>query len=58
MNKSDLRRIIKEEINQLNPISSAYYDIIELLKKKSRALNDDDAYELHNKLKEFFNRLV
>jgi hypothetical protein len=58
MNKSDLRRIIKEEINQLNPTISAYNDIIELIREKSRALNDDDAYELHNKLKEFFNRLV
>ena len=58
MNKSDLRRIIKEEINQLNPTISAYNDIIELIREKSRVLNDDDAYELHNKLKEFFNRLV
>ena len=58
MNKSDLRRIIKEEIAQLDPATSAYYDILELLKKKSRALNDDDAYELHEKLKAFFNRLL
>ena len=34
MNKSDLRRIIKEEIAQLDPATSAYYDILELLKKK------------------------
>ena len=36
-----------------------YYDkIIADLREITRQLNDDDAFELHEKLKEFFNRAI
>jgi hypothetical protein len=39
-------------------INNAYDDILELVKKHARSLNDDDAYQLHEQLKSFFNRLL
>lgn len=38
-------------------VNGAYDDIVELVKKHARKLNDDDAYELHEKLKSFFTKL-
>jgi hypothetical protein len=39
-------------------VNGAYEDIVELVKKHARRLDDDDAYELHEQLKSFFNRLL
>ena len=36
----------------------AYYDVKELIQKHARRLNDDDAYTMHELLKDFFNRLL
>ena len=39
-------------------VVKSYDKIIELLKKEARKLNDDDAYELHEMLKKFFDRMI
>lgn len=39
-------------------VNKSYDKVIELIRKEARKLNDDDAYEFHEKLKEFFNKLV
>ena len=39
-------------------VSEAYDEIIGLLRKHARSMNDDDAYELHEKLKSFFNKSI
>ena len=38
-------------------VDKSYDKILNLLQKETRRLNDDDAYELHEKLKAYFNRL-
>jgi len=41
------------------PGSGKSYDkVIELIRKEARRLNDDDAYEFHERLKEFFNKTI
>lgn len=51
-------KYIPENLNEsANDVNKSYDKIIELLKKEARKLNDDDAYELHEKLKTFFNKL-
>jgi hypothetical protein len=57
MKKSELRQLIIEEINQ-SKVNDSYDKVISLLKKEARKLSDDDAYELHEKLKKFFNKLI
>lgn len=39
-------------------VSEAYDEIIGLLRKHARSMSDDDAYELHEKLKSFFNKSI
>jgi hypothetical protein len=39
-------------------INNAYYDILAKIAKYAKQLNDDDAYQLHQQLKSFFNRLL
>lgn len=46
---------LKEDTGKVN---KAYDNIIGILKKTTRAMNDDDAYALHNKLKDFFNKVI
>lgn len=49
---------IDEKINEaVADVDKSYDKILDLLKKEARKLNDDDAYELHEKLKAFFNKL-
>lgn len=55
--KNTLKRLIKEEYND-NQIDTYYDEILELLKKRSIELDDESSFKLHEKLKEFFNRLV
>ena len=57
MKKSELRQLIREEINQ-SKVNDSYDKVIDLLRKEARKLSDDDAYELHEKLKKFFNKLI
>lgn len=39
-------------------VDEAYYEVLALIRKKARKLNDDDAYKFHELLKGFFNRLL
>ena len=55
--KNILKQIIKEEFDD-SKVDNYYNEIIELIRKRSRELDDDSSYKLHEKLKEFFNRLV
>lgn len=55
--KDILKQIIKEEFDD-SQVDNYYNEIIELIRKRSRELDDDSSYKLHEKLKEFFNRLV
>ncbi len=57
MKKSELKQLIKEEINQ-SKVNNSYDKIINLIRTEARKLSDDDAFELHEKLKKFFNKLI
>lgn len=54
--KDILKQIIKEEFDD-SQVDNYYNEIVELIRKRSRELDDDSSYKLHEKLKEFFNRL-
>jgi len=61
--KSVLTNIIREEIQEIlsdekKKLDKYYDQVIELVRKAARDLNDDDAYELHEKLKTWFNKLT
>ncbi len=62
--ENDLINLIENLISEVEDkkdktkLNKYYDDIISLIRKHSRDLNDDDAYELHEKLKKFFNKLI
>jgi hypothetical protein len=62
MKKSELKQVIKEELKksltETQDMREYYDQIIDLIRTAARNLNDDDAYELHEKLKRFFNKLI
>jgi hypothetical protein len=39
-------------------VDTAYFDIIAKIAEHARKLNDDDAYQFHEQLKSFFNRML
>ena len=41
-----------------DPGTAAYHDIKALIQKHARSLSDDDAYTMHELLKDFFNRSI
>lgn len=45
-----------EKIEESNKVDQFYDKIVEEIRKAARKLNDDEAYELHEKLKKFFER--
>lgn len=45
-----------EKVEESNKVDQFYDKIIEEIKKAARKLNDNEAYELHEKLKKFFER--
>lgn len=55
----DMKKLktIKEETSA-EKVSNAYYKVLELVQKFARQLSDDDAYELHERLKKFFERSI
>lgn len=57
MEKSVINKIIKEEIDN-NIVNEYYYKIIDQIRQYSKKLNDDQVFELHEKLKKFFNRTI
>ena len=61
MKKSTLEQIIKEELQNIleaKSVQDHYNDFLDKLKTVTRNLNDDDAFELHEKLKKFFNKNI
>jgi len=61
MKKSELKHLIKEEFQSIleaKSVQDHYNTIIDKLKSITRSLNDDDAFELHEKLKKFFNKSI
>ena len=53
------RKIVKkEEKITEGKADQSFNKIMNLLRKESRRLNDDDAYELSTKLKAWFNRHI
>ena len=59
-NKIELKRILAEnelteEVDQ-EKVLEIYTNIIQSLNKIAKKLSDDDAYALHEKLKEYFNK--
>jgi len=61
MKKSELQHLIKEEFQSIleaKSVQDHYNTIIDKLKSITRSLNDDDAFELHEKLKKFFNKSI
>ena len=53
-----LKNILKEETITEGKVDRSFTKIIGLLRKESRKLNDDDAYELSTKLKAWFNKNI
>ena len=53
-----LKDILKKEKLSEGKADRAFTKIINLLRKESRKLNDDDSYELSTKLKTWFNKNV
>ena len=49
---------IEDAGNEIDKGHEAYQDIRALIQKHARRLNDDDAYTMHELLKDFFNRLL
>jgi hypothetical protein len=45
--------IIKENI-----VDDLFYDVLELIRKRTRQMNDDEAFEFHEKLKKWTNKLI
>jgi hypothetical protein len=39
-------------------IQEAYDSLISMIEKKSKQLNDDELYELHEKMKSFFTKSI
>lgn len=39
-------------------VDQAYYDVLTVIRKHARRLNDEDAHQFHEQLKSFFNRLL
>lgn len=52
------KKPIKENKTSNSKVEEAYNKIVDLIKKKAKQLNDDDTFELHEKLKAFFNKLI
>ena len=53
-----LKTLLKEKKITEGKADQSFNKIIALLRKESRRLNDDDAYELSTKLKAWFNKNV
>jgi hypothetical protein len=47
-----------EENIEIAPADKLFYDVKELIRTRTRQMNDDDAYEFHEKLKKWTNSLI
>ena len=48
---------LKESINQ-SKVGTHYDRVIKLIKQSATQLNDDELFELHERLKKFFNKTI
>lgn len=58
MNDSRMTSGLRETIEDSSAGTEAYYDIRALIQKHARNLSDDDAYTMHELLKDFFNKAI
>jgi hypothetical protein len=63
--EEQIKKRIKETINKLfeenieiAPADKLFYDVKELIRTRTRQMNDNDAYEFHEKLKKWTNSLI
>lgn len=54
----NLKSMNELEMIEESSVDQYYEQIIEKIKKAARALNDNDAFKLHEKLKKFFERAI
>ena len=47
-----------KDVKSTKKIQEAYNSLISMTEKKSKQLNDDELYELHEKMKSFFNKSI
>ena len=57
MKTTKLKSLINEQEHS-PAVDRAYYDILAVIRNKSRKLSDDDSYRLHEMLKSFFERSI
>lgn len=47
-----------KDVKSTKKIQETYDSLISMVERKSKQLNDDELYELHEKLKSFFNKSI
>ena len=47
-----------KDIKSTKKIQETYSSLISMVERKSKQLNDDELYELHEKLKSFFTKSI
>jgi hypothetical protein len=47
-----------KDVKSTEKVQEAYNSLISMIEKKSKQLNDDELYELHEKMKLFFNKSI
>jgi len=47
-----------KDVKSTEKVQEAYNSLISMIEKKSKKLNDDELYELHEKMKSFFNKSI
>jgi hypothetical protein len=57
MDNTFIKNKIKEALYN-DKVNNSFDKIISLIRIESKKLNDDDSFELHEKLKEWFNKLL
>lgn len=55
--KETLNKLFEESI-EMNPADELFYDVKELIRTRTRQMNDDNTYEFHEKLKKWTNSLI
>ena len=51
------KKKVNESVNHMK-VQQHFDKIIKVIQQSARQLNDDDTYELHEKLKKFFNKSI
>jgi len=47
-----------KDVKSTEKVQEAYNLLISMIEKKSKQLNDDELYELHEKMKSFFTKSI